>query len=72
MSRIQKIKLEEALKNRDAYITQMRQWSDSKLEKQLDLIQLQLEMAYQQKDEDAISLLTEYENQVIMARFENC
>jgi hypothetical protein len=50
----------------------MRQWSDSKLEKHLDLFRQQLEMAYNQKDEDAISLLTEYENQVINARFENC
>jgi hypothetical protein len=72
MSRLHKQKLEEAITNRETFINQMRQWSDSKLEKHLDLFRQQLEMAYNQKDEDAISLLTEYENQVINARFENC
>jgi hypothetical protein len=72
MSRQQKLKLEEALTNRETYISQMCEWNDSKLEKHLDLFRQQLEMAYKQKDEDAIRLLTEYENQVIMARFENC
>lgn len=63
-----KIKLEDAIKNAEQYIEQMKTMDDKKLSKHLDLFQMQMEMAYKQKNEDAFKLLSEYERQVVIAR----
>ncbi len=63
-----KIKLEEAIKNAESYIEQMKKMDDKKLRKHLDLFREQMEKAYKQKNETAFELLSEYEKQVIIAR----
>ncbi len=63
-----KIKLEDAIKNAEQYIEQMKKMDDKKLSKHLDLFQIQMEKAYKQKNEEAFELLSEYERQVIIAR----
>ncbi len=63
-----KIKLEDAIKNAEQYIEQMKTMDDKKLSKHLDLFQMQMEKAYQQKNKEAFELLSEYERQVIVAR----
>ena len=63
-----KIKLEDALENAENYIEQMKSMDDKKLSKHLDLFRQQMEKAYEQKNETAFELLSEYEKQVIIAR----
>ena len=63
-----KIKLEDALENAENYIEQMKSMDDKKLSKHLDLFRQQMEKAYEQKNETAFELLSEYEKQVIVAR----
>ena len=63
-----KIKLEDALENKESYIEQMKAMDDNKLSKNLDLFRAQMEKAYNDKNETAFELLNEYENQVIIAR----
>ena len=63
-----KIKLEDALENKESYIEQMKAMDDRKLSKHLDLFRAQMEKAYKDKNETAFELLNEYENQVIITR----
>jgi len=62
------IKLKEAIANRNEYISIMAQWDDKKLSKHIDLFQQQMQKAYNDKNEAAYLLLSEYENQTIEAR----
>lgn len=57
-----------ALDNWDSYVSQMATMSDSELEKKLDLIHLQSEIAIQKKIEESIELLEIWRSQVIEAR----
>jgi exonuclease VII small subunit len=63
-----KIKFEEALKNAESYIEEMKTWDDKKLCKHLDLFQKQMQMAYEQRNHEAFELLQEYERQVLVGR----
>jgi len=63
-----KIKIEEALKNAESYIEEMKVWDDKKLSKHLDLFQKQIKMAYDQGNLEAFELLQEYERQVLRSR----
>ncbi len=63
-----KIKLEDAIKNAERYIEEMKLMEDKQLEKNLSLFRVQIEMAYQQKNYGAYELLYEYEKQIIIAR----
>lgn len=63
-----KIKLEDAIKNAERYIEEMKLMEDKQLEKNLTLCRVQIEMAYQQKNYGAYELLYEYEKQIIIAR----
>ena len=63
-----KIKHQDALENAENYIEQMKSMDDKKLSKHLDLFRQQMEKAYEQKNETAFELLSEYEKQVINAR----
>ena len=63
-----KIKLDDAIKNAQRYIEQMKTMDDAKLSKHLDLFREQMEKAYKQKNETAFELLNEYEKQIIIAR----
>jgi len=63
-----KIKLEDAIKNAERYIEEMKLMEDKQLEKNLALCRVQIEMAYQQKNYGAYELLYEYEKQIIIAR----
>ena len=63
-----KIKIEEATENAELFIEQMKFMPDSKLSKHLDLFRQQMEKAYQQGNRTAFELLSEYENQTIIAR----
>ena len=57
-----------ALDNWDNYVTQLTTQSDKELEKKLDLIHLQSEIAVQKKNEESIELLEIWRKQVIEAR----
>lgn len=57
-----------ALDNWDNYVSQMATMPDSELEKKLDLIHLQSEIAIQKKNEESIELLEIWRAQVIEAR----
>ncbi|MCX6220939.1 MAG: hypothetical protein NTZ69_08115 [Bacteroidia bacterium] len=63
-----KIKIEEALKNAESYIEEMKVWDDKKLSKHLDLFRKQMQMAYDQGNHEAFELLQEYERQVLRSR----
>ncbi|HAQ19650.1 MAG TPA: hypothetical protein DCR40_10530 [Prolixibacteraceae bacterium] len=63
-----KIKIEEALKNAECYIEEMKAWDDRKLSKHLDLFQQQMQVAYNQGNHEAFELLQEYESQVLRSR----
>jgi hypothetical protein len=63
-----KIKREDALKNNENYIEQMKAMDDKKLSKHIDLFREQMEKAYNQGNADAYELLYEYEKQTIIAR----
>jgi hypothetical protein len=63
-----KIKNEEALKNAESFIEEMKVWDDKKLSKHLDLFQKQMQMAYDQGNREAFELLQEYERQVLVSR----
>ncbi len=63
-----KRKLLDAIENASSYIEQMKTMDDKKLSTHLDLFQQQKEKAYKQKNETAFELLSEYENQIIIAR----
>ena len=63
-----KIILDEAIKNSENFIEQMKSMDDQKLSKHLDLFRQQMEMAYQQGNKTAFELLSEYEKQTIIAR----
>jgi len=65
-----KIKFEEALKNAESYIEEMKTWDDKKLCKHLDLFQKQMQMAYEQRNHEAFELLQEYERQVLVGRMQ--
>lgn len=58
-------KLNEALANAEQFIRQM---DDRKLSKHLDLFHQQLQKAFEQKNEIAYMLLSEYEMQTLEAR----
>jgi hypothetical protein len=64
------IKYEEALKNAESYIEEMKTWDDKKRCKHLDLFQKQMQMAYEQGNHEAFELLQEYERQVITSRIQ--
>lgn len=61
-------KLNEALANAEQFIRQMEQMDDRKLSKHLDLFHQQLQKAFEQKNEIAYMLLSEYEMQTLEAR----
>jgi len=61
-------KLEEAISNAEEFIRQMESMDDKKLSKHLDLFQVQIQKAFQQKNFSAFNLLSEYERQTIIAR----
>lgn len=63
-----KIKHEEALKNAESFIEEMKTWDDKKLRKHLDLFQKQMQLAYDQGNHEAFELLQEYERQVLASR----
>ena len=63
-----KIQIEEAIKNADSFIEQMKKMDDKKLSKHIDLFRQQMEMAYKQGNGAAYELLYEYEKQTIIAR----
>ena len=62
------VKLEDAVANARQYIAQMQNLDDKKLSKHLDLFRQQMNKAYEQKNDKAFQLLSEYEKQVIEAR----
>ena len=68
MKSTSKIKLEDALKNAEKYIEQMKAMDDKKLSKYIDLYSEQMERAYNQGNYDAYELLYEYEQQTFIAR----
>ena len=57
-----------ALDNWDNYVIQLATMPDTELEKKLDLIHLQSEIALQKKTEESIELLDVWRAQVIEAR----
>lgn len=61
-------KLEEAIANAERFIEEMQQMDDKKLSKHIDLFRQQMQMAYEQKNDEAYRLLYEYEEQAVMAR----
>jgi hypothetical protein len=64
------IKLKDALQYAEAYITQMKNMEDKKLARHIDLFRKQMAIAYQQGNTKAFELLSEYEQQTIVARVE--
>ena len=62
------IKLEETKEDAELFIGQMKLMPDAKLSKHIDLFRQQMEMAYRQGNKTAFELLSEYENQTIIAR----
>ena len=52
----------------ELFIEQMKLMPDAKLSKHLDLFRQQMEKAYQQGNDTAFELLSEYEKQTIIAR----
>lgn len=71
MKSVQIQKYKEAIENAEEYITQMSKWDEKRLEKHFLLFQKQMQMAYEQKNDDAFVLLQEYERQVLLARLKN-
>lgn len=63
-----KIKMKEAIENAAIFIEQMKSMDDTKLGKHLDLFRQQMDKAYQQGNNNAFELLSEYETQTIIAR----
>ena len=63
-----KIKIEEALKNAESYIEEMKVLDYKKLSKHLYLFQKQMQMAYYHGNLEAFELLQEYERQVLRSR----
>ncbi len=61
-------RIQLAIDNWNDYVTQLASMSDRELEKKLDLIHLQSEMAIQKKNEESIELLEIWRSQVIEAR----
>lgn len=61
-------RIQLALDNWENYVTQMATMPDRELEKKLDLIHLQSEIAIQKKNEESIELLEIWRSQVIEAR----
>ena len=62
------IRLEETKENAELFIEQMKLMPDAQLSKHIDLFRQQMEMAYRQGNKTAFELLSEYENQTIIAR----
>jgi len=60
--------LRDAILHRERYITLMATWPWAKTARHLDLIDRQLAWAFEQRNENAISLLEERRNQVVTAR----
>ncbi len=65
-----KSKLDDAIKNAESYIEQMKLMDDKKLSKHIDLLQQQIDIARKKGNETAVQLLQEYEWQTIIARVE--
>jgi hypothetical protein len=63
-------KLNDALKNAEQYINQLKAMDDKKLSKYIDLFREQQQMALAQGKIEAYDLLSEYERQTIVARVE--
>lgn len=63
--------IKRALVNWDNYIAQLTTQPDKELEKKLDLIHLQGEIAIQKKNEESIELLEIWRAQIIKARILN-
>ena len=61
-------RLQECIQNREHYIAQLCTMRDTTLARKIDLIQQQIEMAHEQKNDEALELLLEWERQVIAAR----
>ncbi len=62
------LKYEEAIAHAEVFIQEMEGMDDIKLSRHLDLFRQQMERAYAQKNEEAIRLIQEYEEQIIQAR----
>jgi ribosomal protein S6 len=62
------IKLQDALQDAEAYIAQMKNMEDKKLARHINLFRKQMAIAYQQGNTKAFELLSEYEQQTIVAR----
>lgn len=63
-----RIKLDDAIKNAEKYVEEMKKMDDKKLSKHLELFRIQMQKAYETNNHEAFSLLYEYEKQVIIAR----
>ena len=70
MSTNTKIKLNDAIKNAERYIEELKAMDDKKLSKHLDLFRQQMQKAWEQGNYAAFDLLQEYERQVIISRME--
>ncbi|MBP7478095.1 MAG: hypothetical protein KA797_06190 [Chitinophagales bacterium] len=62
------LKYEEAIAYAEVFIQKMEGMDDHKLSKHLDIFRQQMERAYAQKNEEAVRLIQEYEEQIIQAR----
>lgn len=61
-------RIQLALDNWEAYVAQLSTMPDKELEKKLELIHLQSEIAVQKKNEESIALLDIWRAQIIEAR----
>jgi hypothetical protein len=66
MTSLTTIKLKEAQKNREGYISMMAGWDDGRLSKHIDLFREQRAMAYKKGDEDAMILLNDTNRTLIL------
>ncbi|HWB64456.1 MAG TPA: hypothetical protein VG603_13150 [Chitinophagales bacterium] len=62
------LRIKEALDHADENIAWLSRFSDSKLEKRLDIVQAQIAIASQNKQPEALQLLHIWERQIIEAR----
>lgn len=55
-------------KNREKYIAEMVKMTDKKLSRNLDLVRIQMKLAYKQRNDSALEALYEMEDQIVQAR----
>ena len=62
------MELKTLRKNRKKYIAEMVKMSDKKLSKNLDLVRIQMEIAFKTRNETTLANLYEMEDQIVTAR----